>query len=211
MSRSKSQNTFPGFVPGLTPNDIDPSFPSELLPGVHALLDHSGNENGNDRESQPFGILTPNPSPPDGHDGFAGERFFTIQRVNGNGANGKNDGVGGGHRHTLEESDRVKKNSVQRRVLSQARERKRSSPVRISFFFLGVSYLAPEVDFNTALVVLYGFPVKHSMLQAHANTIHSIILISKFMYTSGVERFDVTAWLFSLSPLPSDLTFTLCS
>ncbi|ODM22647.1 hypothetical protein SI65_00236 [Aspergillus cristatus] len=161
---------FPGFVPGLTPSDTDPSFPSELLPGVHALFDHSGNGNGDDRESQPFGILTPNPSPPDGHDGIAGERFFTIQRVNGNGANGKNDGVGGGHRHTLEESDRVKKNSVQRRVLSQARERKRSSPVRISFLFLGVSYLAPEVDSNTALVDLYGFPVKHSTLQAQSQT-----------------------------------------
>lgn len=136
---------FPGFVPELTPSDPDPSFPSELLPGVHALFDYGGNGAGDDRESQPFGILTPNPSPPEGHAGIAGERFFTIQRVNGNGANGKHDGVGGGHRHTLEESDRVKKNSVQRRVLNQTRERKRSSPVRI--FLL---YPAPEVDFDTA-------------------------------------------------------------
>lgn len=141
---------FPGFVPELTPSDPDPSFPSELLPGVHALFDQGANGDGDDRESQPFGILTPNPLPLDGHAGIAGERFFTIQRVNGNGANGKHDGVGGGHRHTLEESDRVKKNSVQRRAMNQARERKRSSPVRIALLFLRVSYVAPEVDFDTA-------------------------------------------------------------
>jgi glutathione S-transferase len=137
---------FPGFVPEMTPSDPDPSFPSELLPGAQALFDHGGDGTGDDRESQPFGILTPNPSPPDGHVGIAGERLFTIQRVNGNGANGKNDGVGGGHRHTLEESDRVKKNSVQRRVLSQTRERKRSSPVSISLFII-----SRRVEFNTAL------------------------------------------------------------
>lgn len=119
----------------MIPNDPDPAFPSELLPGVHALFYPGGNGDGDDRGSQPFGILTPNPSPPDGHAGIAGERFFTIQRVNGNGANGKHDGVGGGHRHTLEESDRVKKNSVQQRIMNQARERKRSSPVRISSLF----------------------------------------------------------------------------
>jgi hypothetical protein len=34
--------------------------------------------------------------------------------VNGNGGNGKGDGVPGPHKHSLEESDRVKKNSVLR-------------------------------------------------------------------------------------------------
>jgi hypothetical protein len=38
-------------------------------------------------------------------------RFYTVQRVNGTGPNGKEEGAGG-HRHTLEESDRIKKNSV---------------------------------------------------------------------------------------------------
>ncbi|EHA26596.1 hypothetical protein ASPNIDRAFT_140888, partial [Aspergillus niger ATCC 1015] len=61
-----------------------------------------------------------------GHPGVNGQRFFTIQRVNGNGANGKNDGVSGGHRHTLEDSDRVKKNSVQRFLLQELKEKKRS-------------------------------------------------------------------------------------
>ncbi|RAL12483.1 uncharacterized protein BO97DRAFT_315338, partial [Aspergillus homomorphus CBS 101889] len=74
-----------------------------------------------------FGLLTPslNVSLAESHPGLQGQRFFTIQRVNGNGANGKNDGVSGGHRHTLEESDRVKKNSVQRFLLKEAREERK--------------------------------------------------------------------------------------
>ncbi|KAF2833192.1 hypothetical protein CC86DRAFT_365150 [Ophiobolus disseminans] len=42
------------------------------------------------------------------------KKYYTFQRVNGNGGNGKGDGVAGPHKHTLEESDRVKKNSVLR-------------------------------------------------------------------------------------------------
>jgi glutathione S-transferase len=44
--------------------------------------------------------------------GSSSKKFYTFQRVNGNGGNGKGDGVAGPHKHTLEESDRVKKNSV---------------------------------------------------------------------------------------------------
>ncbi|KAF1984812.1 hypothetical protein K402DRAFT_395501 [Aulographum hederae CBS 113979] len=51
-------------------------------------------------------------------------RFYTIQRVNGNGANGKNNGVTGRHRHDLEESDNIKKNSVQRHFLSFHKEKR---------------------------------------------------------------------------------------
>ncbi|CAO2650718.1 Nn.00g020100.m01.CDS01 [Neocucurbitaria sp. VM-36] len=50
------------------------------------------------------------PPPP----GSPPKKFYTFQRVNGNGGNGKGDGVAGPHKHTLEESDRVKKNSVLR-------------------------------------------------------------------------------------------------
>jgi glutathione S-transferase len=42
------------------------------------------------------------------------KKLYTFQRVNGNGGNGKGDGVAGPHKHTLDESDRVKKNSVSR-------------------------------------------------------------------------------------------------
>ncbi|KAL8696974.1 MAG: hypothetical protein Q9201_007381 [Fulgogasparrea decipioides] len=54
------------------------------------------------------------------------KRYYTIQRVNGNGANGKNDGTAGPHKHTLEDSDRIKKNSVLRHVLKQEKEKKKS-------------------------------------------------------------------------------------
>ncbi|PON20784.1 hypothetical protein TGAM01_v210385 [Trichoderma gamsii] len=53
-----------------------------------------------------------------------GQRFWTIQRVNGNGGNGKGDGVAGPHRHTLERSDEIKKSSVQRFVAMKDREAK---------------------------------------------------------------------------------------
>ena len=54
------------------------------------------------------------------------KRYFTIQRVNGNGGNGKGDGVAGPHKHTLEDSDRVKKNSVQRWMLKDEKEKKKT-------------------------------------------------------------------------------------
>ena len=73
-----------------------------------------------------FGMMTPNPP-------FAVEggqvntqHYYTIQRVNGNGGNGKGDGVAGPHKHTLEDSDRVKKNSVQRLMLREDKDKKKS-------------------------------------------------------------------------------------
>lgn len=53
-------------------------------------------------------------------------KYYTIQRVNGNGANGKELVSAGGHRHTLEDSDRVKKNSIDRFFLKEEKERKKS-------------------------------------------------------------------------------------
>ncbi|KAK5987634.1 hypothetical protein PT974_11766 [Cladobotryum mycophilum] len=58
----------------------------------------------------------------------AGQRFWTIQRVNGNGGNGKGDGVAGPHKHTLAKSDEIKKNSVQRHVAQQDKETKKTQP-----------------------------------------------------------------------------------
>lgn len=100
------------------------TLPAELLPGVHTLFPVQG--------SQPFGVLAPGSNLPDDHPGANGDRYFTIQRVNGNGANGKNEGVGGGHRHTLEDSDRVKKNSVQRHILKEEKERKKAAVCLVS-------------------------------------------------------------------------------
>lgn len=67
--------------------------------------------------------------PQNGHPAAGGGRYFTIQRVNGNGANGKPDGIGGAHRHTLEDSDRVKKSSVQRYLLKEGKTKKNNNPV----------------------------------------------------------------------------------
>jgi glutathione S-transferase len=55
-----------------------------------------------------------------------GQRFWTIQRVNGNGGNGKGDGVAGPHKHTLARSDEIKKNSVQRFLANQDKETKKT-------------------------------------------------------------------------------------
>lgn len=72
-------------------------------------------------------MLTPSTTFPAGHPGAGGARYYTIQRVNGNGGNGRSDSIGGPHRHTLEESDRVKKNSVQRSLLKEEKEKKNSA------------------------------------------------------------------------------------
>ncbi|KAF5702400.1 glutathione S-transferase omega-1 [Fusarium mundagurra] len=62
--------------------------------------------------------------------GLAGQRLWTIQRVNGNGGNGKGDGVAGPHKHTLERSDEIKKNSVQRYLANQADVKKDKEKVQ---------------------------------------------------------------------------------
>ena len=54
-----------------------------------------------------------------------GQKFWTIQRVNGNGGNGKADGVAGPHKHTLARSDEIKKNSIQRYLAQQEKESKK--------------------------------------------------------------------------------------
>lgn len=66
------------------------------------------------------------------HPGATGHRFYTIQRVNGNGGNGKGDGVPGPHKHNLADSDNIKKNSVQRHMIKLDKDEKKSQ-VR-SFF-----------------------------------------------------------------------------
>ena len=53
-------------------------------------------------------------------------KFYTFQRVNGNGGNGKGDGVAGPHKHTLEESDRVKNNIVVRTLAKNEKEVKKA-------------------------------------------------------------------------------------
>lgn len=78
------------------------------------------------QQSQTFGAIGPNsgriPADPPGSDG---SRYYTVQRVNGNGGNGK-DGTAGPHKHTLQESDRVKKNSIARHFLKIEKVKKKT-------------------------------------------------------------------------------------
>ncbi|KAJ5544860.1 hypothetical protein N7461_007164 [Penicillium sp. DV-2018c] len=95
--------------------------PNNILPGMYTFA-----LNGDTpiQSVQQCGMLPPDTALPPNHPGLNGRRYFTIQRVNGNGANGKSDGVSGGHQHTLEESDRVKKSSVQRYALKEKKEKR---------------------------------------------------------------------------------------
>jgi glutathione S-transferase len=83
---------------------------------------------------QQFGLSMVNNSMGAAHPGATGQRYYTIQRVNGNGGNGKGDGVPGPHKHGLDESDRVKKNSVQRYLMKRDKEDKKTH-VRLFFYF----------------------------------------------------------------------------
>ncbi|KAG8533236.1 uncharacterized protein KY384_002019 [Bacidia gigantensis] len=59
-----------------------------------------------------------------------GERYYQVQRVNGNGANGKDLVSTGGHKHSLDDSDKIKKNSVVRHFLKEEKDRRKSQNLR---------------------------------------------------------------------------------
>ncbi|OAP60747.1 hypothetical protein AYL99_05749 [Fonsecaea erecta] len=113
----------------------------------------SVSQNNTNHTDPNFGLLElPRPLP-QGHPGADGKRWYTIQRVRGNPGGGavkdssKRDGNVNGdvedeiesslldpnlnadldHKHTLDESDRIKKNSVQRWLLKEEKEKKRLS------------------------------------------------------------------------------------
>ncbi|KAF3389391.1 Glutathione S-transferase U8 [Penicillium rolfsii] len=89
----------------------------DTVPDMHSLFPQQGNN--------AFNVLSvPNSNLPDNHPGANGKRYFTIQRVNGTRVQGL--GLGCGHQHTLEDSDRVKKTSVQRILLKEDKKRKKS-------------------------------------------------------------------------------------
>lgn len=90
------------------PNQAESLPPNQAQPRAFAML---GSNDGN----------VPTDIP-----GNDGRRYYTIQRVNGNGGNGKGDGTAGPHKHTLEESDRVKKNSISRHFLKEEKVKKKA-------------------------------------------------------------------------------------
>lgn len=62
----------------------------------------------------------------------ASKRFYTIQRVNGTGAGGtRGEQICPNHRHTLEYSDKIKKNSVLR-ALAKKGSREKPQPLSVS-------------------------------------------------------------------------------
>ena len=86
------------------------------------------------QQNQFGGVSFVNTSLGANHPGATGQRYYTIQRVNGNGGNGKGDGVPGPHKHALEESDRVKKNSIQRLTMKKDKEEKKTQVCTPSVF-----------------------------------------------------------------------------
>lgn len=94
-----------------------------------------------------------------GQPGDDGQRYYTIQRVNGNGGNGKGDGVAGPHKHTLDESDRVKKNSIQRATVKVAKEKKKTevcscSSIRVQSLSISISFIRVRLLRSTLRIIL---------------------------------------------------------
>jgi len=89
----------------------------------------------------------------------SGGKYYTIQRVNGNGGNGKSDGVAGPHKHTLEESDRVKKNSVIRWMAKNEKDKKKTQVSLECFLNLDKFY---------RMWCIYLGPGKTSILSRHS-------------------------------------------
>lgn len=125
---------FPGAATSINPSDFGTgveSLSTEM--GIDNTFYNGSIENpasAPGTEVQQFGILTPSQNLPLDHPGASGARYYTIQRVNGNAGGPENAPVAvnssGGHKHSLEESDRVKKNTVQRWLIKRAKERKKN-------------------------------------------------------------------------------------
>lgn len=115
-NQTSTENSYTSLEPQAALGDGGPNnFFAQGQPGGPPMPQH-----------QAFGILTTNGGFPSDHvPPSTGGKYYTIQRVNGNGGNGKGDGVAGKHKHTLADSDRVKKNSVQRFLLKDEKERKK--------------------------------------------------------------------------------------
>jgi hypothetical protein len=102
---------------------------TEFFPGARAAMGESDSGVIQPGANNLFGPAQPGASMLNdgtfrsGPPGSDGSRYYTIQRVNG--SNGQADGVGGGHKHTLDESDRVKRNSIQRHMLKEEKVKRR--------------------------------------------------------------------------------------
>ncbi|KAK4943872.1 hypothetical protein LTR10_016588 [Elasticomyces elasticus] len=149
-NQGMSAVTDPNGVDGTDNIPTDPALTGQG--GLTIVLEDGVNGNGSSTNpTDPnFGLLELPRRLPDGHPGANGKRWFTIQRVRGNPGGGavkeKRDSITNGeapeeeedstlldpnldldHKHTLDESDRIKKNTVQRWMLKEEKEKKRQS------------------------------------------------------------------------------------
>ena len=133
---------------------------TEFFPGARALLGTDfpvetpandnpfapGRPSSNQQNSQPLGV--PRSNDQSSEPGNDGARYYTIQRVNGNGANGKGDGTAGSHKHTIEESDKVKKSSIHRYFIKEEKERRKSL---VSLMYHScISVLEPQASIQSS-------------------------------------------------------------
>ena len=146
---------------------------TEYFPGARALMgtDFPVETPANDNPFAPRRALSspqaPNngiPSPMDA--GNDGARYYTIQRVNGNGANGKGDGTAGAHKHSIEESDKVKKSSIHRHFLKEEKER-RKSMVRDQFLRIQAISITQESRLQGGMISGRTFRLRENRSRAH--------------------------------------------
>jgi len=200
---------FPGamlradFVPDGEQGPVDASVANNFF-----SPSHSGNQSGH---QQPFGVMAT--AIPSSHPGTAGQRYYTIQRVNGNGGNGKGDGVAGPHKHTLEESDRVKKNSVQRFLAKRDKEEKKTQ-------VCGNDYLCINIVMCNEIILRhssFGYVVHHSGHPCKlANYTRAEVAFGISNHETPLERpyhsifVNTTSWLLIMDIICHGLLSFLC-
>jgi len=115
-------------------------------------LDGSGPVNSKpDNADLPFGLLELTQKYPDDHPGTGGRRWYMVQRVSGNDRDTDTTGDHDlDHKHTLEESDRIKKNSVQRWVTAREKEKKKKN-TKTRQMTLGDDVNVEDSDDNASL------------------------------------------------------------
>ncbi|KAK5092716.1 hypothetical protein LTR70_005288 [Exophiala xenobiotica] len=109
-----------GFGLDVNPGNVSQEADGDLSFVINGQQQHDGNEST-------FGILEPSQNYPPGHPGYGGKKWYMVQRVNGNDKDGEGpEDRDLDHKHTLDESDRIKKNSVQRWLLAREKEKKKA-------------------------------------------------------------------------------------
>jgi hypothetical protein len=142
-------------------------------------------------QQQQFGLPMVNNSLGANHPGATGQRYYTIQRVNGNGGNGKGDGIPGPHKHQLSESDGIKKNSVQRFLMKRDKEEKKTQVRQLKFLaFFGAPppphfrfRAAPEPIFLGECSAARGLATRNVKSGADLHRRHGILSLSFDIFT----------------------------